>query len=228
MDLVSMSLSGGKHRRYSHWSRIGLLTMAAFACIGFPLQAMAFASLNWTEEVKLEDGRVIQMKRYQEFHGATEPFRPPGPSDYWVEFKNPDTQEVVRWKSDRSLQLIAISVESGTPELLLQPEYDGLMRWKCPSPLLVAFQYRNREWVNVPLTSLRRKIVHANVLFEVTLMREIIRENRRHLTTETVHQALPIKYKYGVVDLSDLKEQEFMKNCNGPFDYGVRKEASVP
>jgi hypothetical protein len=90
-----------------------LLTTALSAC------NKSNAPLKWTEDVRLPDGRVVTLTRYQEFKGPHELGDTPSESDYWFEFKHPDTGEVVRWQSDRDLETLALMMDGKVPVLLL-------------------------------------------------------------------------------------------------------------
>src|SRR5690349_13643280 len=57
-----------------------------FAAVLLPSLGACATSLKWTEDVKLPDGRIVTLARYQEFRGIRELFQPPTESDYWLQF----------------------------------------------------------------------------------------------------------------------------------------------
>jgi hypothetical protein len=89
--------------------------------------------------VKLPDGRIVTLTRYQEFHGPHELGQRDTPSDYWLEFTNPDNNEHVRWNGRREFGSVALLMDKGAPELLMKPLFGGLYQWNCPDPPLSRF-----------------------------------------------------------------------------------------
>jgi hypothetical protein len=65
--------------------------------------------------VRLPDGRVVTLKRYQKFGGPHEIGYPSTETDYWLEFKSPVTGKIVRYDGDRNLGTVALMFEHGTP-----------------------------------------------------------------------------------------------------------------
>jgi hypothetical protein len=99
-------------------------------------------SLKWTEDVRLPDGRIVTLTRYQEFKGPHELGETPSASDYWFEFKHPDTGEVVRWQSDRDLATLALMMDGGAPVLLTRPHFgSSMIRYRCPNPPYLLYQF---------------------------------------------------------------------------------------
>src|SRR5882757_9614183 len=83
--------------------------------------------VNWLEDVQLPDGRVVTLKRHQEFGGPHEIGQPSTESDYWFEFKHPDTEEIVRWESNRDVDPVALLLDHRVPRLIVVPRFDGFM-----------------------------------------------------------------------------------------------------
>ena len=66
------------------------------------------SDLDWTEDVLLPDGRVVTLKRHQEFRGPHQIGEPPSASAYWFEFINPDTGENTRWESKLAISTLVL------------------------------------------------------------------------------------------------------------------------
>src|SRR5262245_41286285 len=129
---------------------------AFLAVILIPSLAACDTSLKWTEDVKLPDGRIVTLTRYQEFRGPTELGQPPTESDYWLEFNNPDNGERVRWNGHRDLDTVALFIDEAMPLLLMTPGLGGAHRtYLCPDPLYLLYRYADGEWKQIPLVTLR-------------------------------------------------------------------------
>jgi len=134
---------------------LGVLLLALTAC--------SERSLEWTEDVELPDGRIVLLTRYQEFRGVHEPGQRPTPSDYWLEFDNPDSRARVRWNGRRDLGTVALLMDEGMPELLMTPWLGGLRPWRCPDPPYLLFRYEAGQWKQIPLMALRGQKIRPNM-----------------------------------------------------------------
>ena len=188
-----------------------------------PIAACTGSSLKWTEDVLLPDGRTVTLTRYQEFKGAHEPFQPPTGSDYWLEFKSPDTGKKVRWESDRDLAPVALWLDNRIPRLLVTPNYGGTFRYECPDPPYLAFEYVYEHWVRVPLKELASRVITPNMTsFEVVKARSFIEAHHNQLTSDDVPPPIVSLFRGKVIDLSSLKEQTFGTRCDPPFNWMLR------
>jgi hypothetical protein len=138
-------------------------------------------SLKWTEDVRLPDGRVVTLKRYQKFGGPHEIGYPSTETDYWLEFKSPVTGKIVRYDGDRNLGTVALMFEHGTPRLLLVPRYEGFYTYNCPDPPYLLYEFRDGRWVSVPLTILRGRRLVPNMTYSPSDARAEIESHRNFL-----------------------------------------------
>jgi hypothetical protein len=169
-------------------------------------------SLNWTEEVLLPDGRVVTLTRHQEFKGPHERGDTPTESDYWFEFKNPDTAEAVRWRSDRDLATLALMFDGAVPMLLTTPNFGGVHRRNCPNPPYLLFRYE-KSWSEVPLGTIPVKRVRVNVTAWPKDRRESIRSSNDHLSVEQT-QSSEYRGRPYVINFDQMREQTFgNQNC---------------
>jgi hypothetical protein len=176
-------------------------------------------SLKWTEDVRLPDGRVITLTRYQQYLGATEIGQPWTESDYWLKFRNPDTGETVRWESDRDLKTVALLIHQRVPYLLTMPGFAAsINRLKCPSPIYLLFRYSDSQWIRVALTDIPVKRIRSNMTAH---MAERVRKTRpKHLTVEQTENSYVLNDKPWLIDFTGLKEQSFDPvSCNRDSDY---------
>jgi hypothetical protein len=175
------------------------------------LAACGSSDLTWTEDVKLPDGRVITLKRWVEFKGGSSHLGDPSTeSRQSLEFKHPDTGEIVKWRNQMpqgpfridlsssvpasfdtgpdnmapgTLNTIALWLEQGKPRLLAKPMYGGdFSRFYCPNPPYLLYEYSAGQWRNRPLAEIGIKRVRANLTASPINSREDIELNKRHLT----------------------------------------------
>jgi len=189
---------------------LGVLLLALTAC--------SERSLEWTEDVELPDGRIVLLTRYQEFRGVHEPGQRPTPSDYWLEFDNPDSRARVRWNGRRDLGTVALLMDEGVPELLMTPWLGGLRPWRCPDPPYLLFRYEAGQWKQIPLMTLRGQKIRPNMTSSPRDAGKDIRSHGNHLDWQLaghVSDALePIAY----IDFTNLTTQTFDTRCQPPFN----------
>lgn len=183
-----------------------VLTVVLAACDN------ASSPLRWIEDVRLPDGRIVTLTRYQEFKGPHEWGNTPTVSDYWFEFKHPDTGQVVRWQSDRDLDPLALFMDAKVPMLLVRPNFDGVERRHCPNPPYLLFRFVG-VWEQVPLERIPVRRLRANLTFGLSGERKLIESSNFHLTAEqtsnTTFQNVPF-----IINFSLMKEQTFgIQNC---------------
>jgi hypothetical protein len=77
--------------------------------------------LKWTEDVQIPNGPIVTLTRYQEFKGPHEIGDGPTSTDYWFEFKHPESQQTIRWQRDRDLATLVLMIDKGIPFLLVTP-----------------------------------------------------------------------------------------------------------
>jgi hypothetical protein len=177
--------------------------------------------LKWTEDVQLPDGRVVTLTRYQEFKGPHELGDMPTESDYWFEFKHPDTGEVVRWQSDRDLSTLALFMQNSKIFLLTKPQFGSSeFRYGCPNPPYLLFVLENAQWKQVSLKTIPLKRIRVNLTFDAKYQRQVIRSFGLHLNTNQTqsseHEGRPF-----IINFERLFEQTFdtQINCDRPRNY---------
>ncbi len=177
--------------------------------------------LKWTEDVLLFDGRVVTLTRYQEFKGPHEIGQPPTESDYWFEFKHPDTGSVVRWASHRDLATMALMIDNKVPRLLVVPEFDGRFKRKCPDPPYLLFRFDSGEWREESIEALRGRRITPNMTYLGSGSRDEIYSNDHHLSKEQVLKNAPAFLKRRDIDFQSLGTQTFGIRCDPPFDWMI-------
>jgi hypothetical protein len=182
------------------------------------------SDLNWTEDVKLPDGRVIAVTRHQEFKGPSHGC-PPTESDQWLEFKNPNTGERIRWSSDRSLRVIALLMNGRTPMLLMEPGWGGdAQRYGCPDPIYLLYRYDN-VWHQAKLSDIPVATLRVNRTVGPGDSRTDIEKSEMHLPVQKTQQST-FNNRPFVIRFDWVKEQTFGgERCQrGIYDWLIEGE----
>jgi hypothetical protein len=90
---------------------------------------------HWTDDVRLHDGRTLQVKRTVYFHyggGELSEALRPHPDQYAFEATDPDTGNRITWKGDRDFLAVLLDFVSGTPYLVIFSMTGNLKQYGCP------------------------------------------------------------------------------------------------
>jgi hypothetical protein len=171
--------------------------VALVGCDGSP-------TLDWTEDVRLPDGRVVTLKRHQEFKGPHELGDSATPSDNWFEFSLPGTGETVRWESKlkkgappifsgalpvlkpdnhTGLSTIALIIQDGRPMLLVDTVWDAShYLYSCPFPSYLLYQWeQGSNWKLLPLERIPLRKIESNMTSIYSEDRDRIKNANYHL-----------------------------------------------
>jgi hypothetical protein len=192
--------------------------------------------LEWTEDVRLPDGRVVTLKRMVEFKGPQALGDTPTESFQRLEFRHPETGETVEWESHKEkgyLKTVAIWIRQGQPVLLLDPAYgDDKHKFNCPNPPYLLQEYVDKRWENKALSKIGIAEIRSNMTAHPKDQREAIARRKYRLTAEeTSNSYIPYKGKEPVpyvISFVGASDQTFdVKNCFlGPdLDDLILKEA---
>jgi len=182
----------------------------------------ARSPLKWTEDVQLPDGRTVTLTRYQEFKGPHELGDGPTESNYWFEFKHPDTGQLVRWEWDRTLETLALMMDGQEPMLLVMPNFGGDGQHNCPNPPYLLYRFGGM-WKEVSLDKIPVKRLRVNMTFSPGYIRNIIESSHHHLTKEQTSDSM-FNGKPYVINFSLMKEQTFgIQNCGRNPDRIIEK-----
>lgn len=147
--------------------------LAALAIAVFIALSAYFGNdLEWTEDVRLPDGRIVTLSRSAEFKGGTAPFgKRQTESKQRFEFRDPESGKSVIWtntKTEGRLRTLALGISNGKPWLLSTPAYgNDLYMYKCPGPPYLLFEYANGVWASKPLAQIPVKRIRANMTTNV-------------------------------------------------------------
>jgi hypothetical protein len=176
--------------------------------------------LRWTEDVRLPDGRVVTLTRYQEFFGPYTLGDTPTESDYWFEFKHPSTGAVVRWDGKRELATVALMMRGETPVLLVTPQFDGGFRYDCPEPSYLLFEFKSNSWQRVPLATIPVERLRSNMTYAPKSYRDQIEAFNRKLDADAAARTGG-RFSLADIDFGLMKEQLFGQpnGCDRERDY---------
>jgi hypothetical protein len=195
------------------------------------LPACGKAPVQWTEDVLLADGRVLTVTRHSQFNGPREVDHPPQESEWWMEFRHPDTGESVRWKSNSDVMPVALLINAGKTQLLVSLSGDGLSTFKCADPPYLLYSYQSGRWTQVPLSELRGRKIHPNMTYAVTDVEETVARTP-HLNAGQA-QSFSLSRTYDLrgadIDFRQFGEQIFgdLRRCNPPFNYMPDREGTA-
>jgi hypothetical protein len=163
----------------------------------------------------------VTLTRYQEFNGPHEPFQEPTESDYWFEFKNPDTGELVRWSHDRNLGTVALMVERHAPFLLVMPWFGSSVRaFNCPDPPYLLFKFVDGQWQRLPLKEMPVSLIRSNMTSAGYEARKRTDSDGNHLSIDVTQASVVLNEKPWLMDFSRFKEQSFGdNNCHRQSNY---------
>lgn len=138
------------------------LLLNAFA--GLSLSACG-NTLDWKQEVPLQDGRVIVVDRESK-QGPYDPFVAMRmETTQSLTFIHPDTREKIHWRIPDGLQPHMLDFDEGTPYLLLKAyTVSDYNKWGCPNPPYVLYRHDKGQWKQIPFEQLPPRFVLPNLI----------------------------------------------------------------
>lgn len=207
-----------------HLNILKIFTFGCLFAIGLTACNMFQRDLDWTEDVILNDGRIIRLKRHQEFKGPHSLDQPPSASAYWIEFKHPDTGEKIRWANEMNLAAVALLIENGEFWLLTTPKY--VSSWNMygrPIPPYILYKYRN-NWIRLPLHEAAIKKIKINLTTDPKLRMVEIKESEGHLNSAQTFETSFMGCPSCVINLDGVKFQQFNSKQRTDRDYLLEKQ----
>lgn len=157
---------------------------------------------HWSEDVVLQDGRRIKVKREINFTfkhsigdaGSGFSVFKNRFSNYHLQFKHPKTGEVINWQGEESVSPVLLDVIDGVPYLVLsaRPTKESERVYGCTELPFAYLQYDTKsqnKWRSVPADRAPRTLKRANLSFaeEIKL--------KDHLSVEEVQENIAQKEK---------------------------------
>lgn len=204
----------------NHIIRFFRISAVAFLCaISLTACNMFQRDLEWTEDVILNDGRIIRLKRLQEFKGPHSLEHSPSASAYWIEFEHPDTGEKIRWANEMDLAVVALFIKDGYFWVLTTPKYSSSWNiYQRPTPPYFIYKY-NTTWTSLPLSEIPIKKIKVNVTVDPGMRMNEIIDSNGHLTSEQTFNTRFKKRQPCIINFEDAKPQEFNSREMTERDY---------
>lgn len=131
-------------------------------------------TINWKQEVRLEDGRLIVLERESK----------QGPHDPLLNirmelaqrfaFTVPARGERIQWEIPKGLLPAMLDFEGDVPYLVLHAytvaDYNN---WDCPNPPWLVYRYEHKEWNRLPLEQLPARFKHKNLLPAAEVLKKL-------------------------------------------------------
>ena len=122
-------------------------------------------TIDWKQEVKLHDGRVIVVDRQSKISGTVFPENVTLEFEQTLTFRHPDSGERIEWKLPQGLQPVSFDFDRGTPYYVLHAhtvaDYNN---WGCPNPPYLVYRYQQGNWNPVAFGELPPHFGKRNVL----------------------------------------------------------------
>ena len=148
------------------------------------------SDLDWTEDVLLPDGRVVTLKRHQEFRGPHQIGKQPSASAYWFAFINPDTGENIRWESKLAISTLVLMIHKKIPYLLTSPTFGSVYQiFNYPNPPYILYMHINNEWKIIELENIPFKLVRVNMSYNLNDRRKNIEQSNYHLNKDQTYNS---------------------------------------
>lgn len=122
-------------------------------------------TIDWKQEVKLHDGRVIVVDRQSKQESMSIPTK--GILEPWqqIAFTHPVSGERIVWDLPKGLGLWMLDIEGGTIWTVLKPQsVADYNNWGCPSPPWIVFRRQAGIWQQVTMGDMPSVFVAPNTL----------------------------------------------------------------
>lgn len=137
---------------------IGLAAMGLSACD-------RGRTIEWKEEVKLQDGRVVMVERMSKQTGVIFPENTVIEYEKTLSFTHPDTSERIDWILPKGTGAWMLDFDRGIPYLVLRTSsVADYNTWDCPNPPWLAFRYEAERWQRIGQEQLPVRFVKPNLL----------------------------------------------------------------
>jgi hypothetical protein len=152
-------------RGFWHAALSLMLAMSLSACAGL-------GGTNWKEQVSLDDGSKIIVRRSQSYGGRHEIGQSAPVSEHTISFYLPGSGKKLSWTSEydedlgrTNFNLLALHILNGTAYLIVEPNLcPSYNKWGRPNPPFVIFRNDGQEWQRIPLSELPAEFKSINLI----------------------------------------------------------------
>jgi hypothetical protein len=122
-------------------------------------------TLEWKQEVKLHDGRVILVDRISKQTGKLTPEGAILEYEQTLTFTHPDTGQRLIWMLPKGTGVRMLDFERGVPYFVLTAKsITDYNDWGCPNPPWIVYRLEQGEWLRVGVEQLPVRFIRPNML----------------------------------------------------------------
>lgn len=122
-------------------------------------------TIDWKQEVKLHDGRVIVVDRKSKQDKIILPEKQT--IEVWqrLAFTQPGTSAPIEFELPKGLRIWLLDFEGNAAYAVLKPaSVADYNTWGCPSPPWIAYRYRQGSWQQIAFTELPMMFKKPNIM----------------------------------------------------------------
>jgi hypothetical protein len=215
---------------------VGLLVVGVIAtAVLWVVWWFSPTTLEWKEEVALEDGRtLIVERRVVLVRGGNLGERPDVERERRLTFTHPTTGEVITWENGNTLgsrvrpKMLDLDGERPVLVTSAQSGADYAMLG-CPTPPYIIFRYEGGTWSRIPIEDVSRRFVWLNLYPSVD--KEFLQAQGyfvRASATAAVYRTRPLKDDRAHLSMVDRRlrnplgfgcESPYLERIYGPEKY---------
>lgn len=170
-------------------------------------------TIEWKQEVKLHDGRVIVMDRVSKISGTIFPENVTLEFEQTLSIRHPDSGVRIEWKLPQGLHPLSFDFYQGIPYYVLRANtVADYNTWGCPNPPYLVYSYQHGNWNAVAFAKLPPHFGKRNVLS----MSKYI-ENMKN------GRAVSLKEVEAVIDSLDPEIRTISREKANPIVEGCRQ-----
>lgn len=165
LSIVLLVLAGRAKSEYRKHARLAALVAGCAAVWGvfhFQSRSMYF---EWEQEVRLNDGSTIWIKRktiFGHFGELAQIDRAKSLGED-IEFVDPKTGDAIQWKGEFDLEPLLIDFDQGTPYLATNIKPGKHYAWGCPPHPYAFFKFVNGKWQRIGIKSFPTRFERSNI-----------------------------------------------------------------
>lgn len=149
-----------------------IVSLISVLLLGISGNAFGLDTVRWTEEALLHDGRIVEVA----FQASnTIDIRSPWPlilnfeksslDKFEVEFRHPDSKQLLVWRGERHFKPVLIDFIEGIPFLVVsgRPTKETAAVYGCPELPFVYLRYDSGRWIPVPVDAAPPQLTQSNI-----------------------------------------------------------------
>ncbi len=144
--------------------RTAMMNLIGVLAASFTISACG-RTVEWKQEVPLQDGRVIVVDRTSKQTGKLVPENTVIEYEKSISFLNPDSNEKIQWTLPEGTGPFLLDIDKGIPYLVLKASsVADYNTWGCPNPPWIVFRFERGVWSQIAIEELPARFVTTNIL----------------------------------------------------------------